>query len=53
MHPITIIHAEGEPTPLSDLQSVPLRHQDVLSIADACFIFQRVGIEEAIADTWH
>lgn len=31
------------------MQNVPLRHQDVLSIADSCFIFERVGIEEALA----
>ncbi|CAL8466728.1 g6264 [Coccomyxa elongata] len=48
-YPITIIHAEGDPTTLTNMQSVPLRHQDVLSIADACFIFERVGIEEALA----
>jgi hypothetical protein len=48
-YPITIIHAEGDPTTLTNMQCVPLRHQDVLTIAGACFIFERVGIEEALA----
>ncbi|EIE26898.1 hypothetical protein COCSUDRAFT_59402 [Coccomyxa subellipsoidea C-169] len=46
-YPVTIIHAEGDPTTLTDMQPVPLRHQDVLSIADANF--ERVGIVEALA----
>lgn len=47
--PITIIQAEGDPTTLTNMQPVPLRHRDVLTIADSCFIFERVGIKEASA----
>ena len=43
-YPITIIPAEGDPALLTSLQPHPLRHQDVISIADACFLFERVGM---------
>ena len=44
-YPITVIHAEGEPSILTSSQPMPLKHQDVISIADACFLFERVGMD--------
>ncbi len=43
-YPITIIPAEGDPSMLTSLAPMPLKHMDVISIADACFLFERVGM---------
>ena len=41
-YPITIIHASGDITRPEDLRPTPLRHRDIISISDDCFLFERV-----------
>jgi len=47
MYPILIVHAQGNPTTVNTMQPIPLRSQDFITIADACFYFQRQSANAA------
>ena len=43
-YPIALIREDGAAETLAAMRPAPLRHGDVICIADECFLFERIAL---------